>query len=172
MKFLRQPVGELSKIGFSKFLKQVEEQGDIIVLYRFNEPTVLMMPCDRVLETSMELSLGMTNFADTLKNDGTPPALINVFLRSIIECASVARLMLGQEITAKVERDILDLYRERINNHKEEASSAGEQLVAPYDEEEGMPVVSPNLLKPKNKQTSSSKRKTPPRSGVRKKKEG
>jgi hypothetical protein len=162
MKVSRRAVGEISKTGWSSFVKEVEEKGEVIVLYRFNEPVAVMMPCDSSFEAVLQVSAGATIFANSMQEQGTPEVLMRTFLRSIVECAATAKVMLGEEVTNEVEKNVISLLSK--NSQKGETSSAGEQLVAPSDEEEGMPVVSPNLFN----ETSSPKRKTPPQRGVRK----
>ena len=165
MKVSRRAVGEISKTGWSSFVKEVEEKGEVIVLYRFNEPVAVMMPCDSSFEAVLQVSAGATIFANSMQEQGTPEILVRTFLKSIVECAAAAKVMLGEEVTNEVEKNVVSLLSN--NGQRGEASSAGEQLVAPSDKEEGMPVVSPNLFHQESNQTSSAKRKTPPRSGVR-----
>lgn len=166
MKISRRAVGEISKTGWSSFVKEVEENNEVIVLYRFNQPVAVMMPCDSSFEAALQVSTGATIFANSMQEQGTPEVLMRTFLQSIVECAAMAKVMLGEDVTNEVEKNLVSLLRK--SSQKGEASSAGEQLVAPSDEEEGMPMVSPNLFNESNQTSSKRKRKTPPQRGVRK----
>jgi antitoxin (DNA-binding transcriptional repressor) of toxin-antitoxin stability system len=105
--FNRKAVGEITRGGgFSSLVKEVES-GSITVLYKFNEPVAIILPCDRIMETAYQMSAGTGAFIADAENNDTPEGLKIAFIRSLIESAAFAKLIIGIDSANAIEQEVL-----------------------------------------------------------------
>lgn len=108
--FNRKPVGEVTRGGgFSTLVKEAEA-GTITVLYKFNEPVAIILPCDRTLEMAYEMSAGAGVFVTNAQNNNTPQGMMERFFRSLIESATLAKMMLGLDSANAIEQEVLNAF--------------------------------------------------------------
>lgn len=176
-KFVHKAVGEVTRGGFSSLVSLVED-GTIVILSKFNEPVAMVTKADRdsikIVENSFTFGKILAEYADNKPREIENYLLSQVMVGLYAETLLVAAI--GQDKVNEIKTKLIGSNVEAITsihdvvnqkNYSEEVGNAGEQPIAPSNEEEGMQSVSPTLFSESN-QTSSLKRKTPARSAVRK----
>ncbi len=129
LKFNRKPVGEVTRGGgFSSLVKEAEA-GTITVLYKFNEPVAILLPCDRTMEMAYEISAGAGVFVANAEQNNTPRGLMERFFRSLIEVAGVAKMIMGLDSfnadVQLVEKQVLDNVRAFVSSQKNSSEESG-----------------------------------------------
>ncbi|HMW11410.1 MAG TPA: hypothetical protein PJ987_13320 [Bacteroidia bacterium] len=179
--FVHKAVGEVTRGGFSSLVNLVED-GSVVILSKFNEPVAVVSKADRdsikILENSFTFGKILVEYAENKPREIENYLLTQVMLGLYAETLLVAAI--GQDKVNEIKTKLIGSNVEAITsihdavnqkNYSEEVGNAEEQPIAPSNEEEGVQSVSPTLFSESN-QTSSAKRKTSPRSGVRKGKKG
>lgn len=167
---IHKAVGEITRGGFSSLINLVED-GSIVIMHKFNEPVAVVMRADRNQIKLIESGVAFGQVVAEFAKQNMPSELESYLVSQVIMGVQAEALLVsvvGQEKVNDVKNKLLSNYEK---NYTEEVVNAGEQTIAPCNEEEGMQSVSPTLFHESN-QTSSAKRKTPPQRGVRKVKTG
>jgi len=159
--FARRTVGDVTRGGFSALVSDAEA-GITTVLYKWNEPVAVMMPCNRAMEAGIEMSAGAAAFAATAKSSGVSGAVIDVFLRSLIESAAVAKMILGVDSNDAgqiLEQKIIEAYSSLIRTNSAEGTALSRHdnrsAVVSEVKEEGLDS-SPSLSRKRSKKRPSS----------------
>jgi antitoxin (DNA-binding transcriptional repressor) of toxin-antitoxin stability system len=147
LSFNRKAVGEITRgSGFSNLIKEVQS-GSVTVLYKFNEPVAIILPCDRALEQAYTASVGAGAFVANAQENNTPNGLMNGFFRSLIETAAIAKLIVGMSSDSEIEaieKEVLNVYRSALKKSsvQDKALSSHDTLsgAVPKVKQEGLPV--------------------------------
>jgi len=164
--FNRKAVGEITRGGFSNLVKEVEA-GSVTVLYKFNEPVAIILPCDRTLEAAFQASAGAGAFIADAENNDTPQGLMLAFFRSLIESAAIAKVILGIDSANAVEQEVLEVVTEWLktkNSSQDKALSSHDNLSGDVSEvkQEGLADTSSSLSRKRGqakKETSSPQKR-------------